>query len=314
MKSYVGIDISKAILDVDYLGDALQFQNNATGIKNLVDKIKKRVDSDLIVICEASGGYEKKLLNSCQINNVPLHVAPANKVRSFAKAKGIKAKTDKLDAEVLSSYGATMNLDVNTLILSKNVIKIKALIKIREELIGCRKAENNRLDKIDDAYIRASITNHIEWVEKNIKEIEKELVTLQKTDELKPQHDLLTSIPGIGDLSACYILAMLPEAGKANHKALAALVGVAPFNRDSGTQRGKRLICGGRARLRSVLYMAALSATRFNPDLSVFYQRLCAAGKPKKVALAAVLRKLVTMINSVLSRGTAWEKTYKFAK
>lgn len=310
MEYYIGIDVSKAVLDVDYLGQAKQFKNTPMGITHLINEVKKLGSNKTLLVCEASGGYEKVLLKTCQAQEVLLHIAHANKVRDFAKSKGLKAKTDILDAKLLTDYGKTMKLIQNTCLLREDADKIRVWVKRREELLACKKGETNRLDKITDSDIQSSIKKHIKWINKNIEEIDNKLKQLQRSQALKEDYQLLTSIPGVGDISAYYIMALLPEIGHGTHKALAALVGVAPFNHDSGKYQGKRFIDGGRARLRCVLYMAALSAAKANPDLKVFYQRLCLAGKPKKVALTAVLRKLVTMINSVMSRRTPWQKVY----
>ena len=311
MKYYIGIDVSKATLDVDYLGEARQFENNEKGIMQLIQSVCQLDAKETLLVCEASGGYEGILLKQCQKKGLLLHVAHANKVRNFAKSKGLKAKTDKLDAQLLTEYGRTMNVADNTCQLSESAEKMRAWLKRREELLGAKKAEQNRLDKITDKDIKLSIEKHIKWIDQNIKEVDDKLKQLQRSDDLKQDYQLLTSLPGIGDISACYIMALLPEIGNISHKGLAALVGVAPFNHDSGQYQGKRFICGGRSRLRSILYMAALSASRFNPDLKIFYQRLCQTGKPKKVALTAVLRKLLTIINSIMIRRTPWQAIYE---
>jgi len=192
--------------------------------------------------------------------------------------------------------------------LNETTEKIGELLKRREQLQADRKRELNRLDKILNPDIIRSIDNHIEWLDKNIKEIDEELLLLKQEKNVKLNHELMISIPAIGDLSAYYLLSHLPEIGQISHKALAALVGVAPYNRDSGKGEGKRFIEGGRSRLRQVLYMCAVTGIRCNPPLKSFYTRLRNNGKPAKVALIAVIRKLITMINSVMRRGTPWEE------
>lgn len=261
-----------------------------------------------MVVCEATGGYEKKIVNACHQANIPVHLAHANKVRYFAKSKGLLAKTDKLDAKVLSEYGRVFEPQADTVLLNKTTAEMQDLLKRREQLQAFKRQDENRLDRITNKKNKRSIKAHIKWLDKEIKKMEEEIQLLQKSDEVKFDHQLLKSIPAIGDLSACYLLSFLPELGKLSNKQLSALVGVAPFNRDSGEVRGKRFIQGGRGGLRKVLYMCAISAIRCHPDLKKFYLRLKTKGKATRVALVAVMRKLICMANSVLTRGTAWQK------
>lgn len=309
MKTYIGVDVSKPQLDVDWQGEALQIKNNTLGINDLVRKLKAlHQDKKLnCVVLEASGGYEKSLVNKCRESNIPVHVAHANKVRSFAKSKGILAKTDKLDAAILSEYGLLMKIIPSKLLLTENAEKMRLLLGRREQLMNDRQREKNRTDKIHDQIIKNSVEDHIKWLSDEIKNIDKQLKEYHQADDIKEKYDLLLSIPAIGTLVASYLIAKLPELGLLNHKAIAALVGVAPYNHDSGSFKGKRFIQGGRSALRRVLYMSALSSIRFNPDMKIFYKRLREAGKPAKVALIAVLRKLLSVVNSVVKRQTPWE-------
>lgn len=313
MGNYIGIDVSKATLDIDWLGSAQSVENNLSGISKLIERLKNLcTTNDLaLVICEATGGYEQKIVQSCHQAMLPVHVAHANKVRYFAKSQGLLAKTDKLDARVLTSYGRLLKPTPDSLQLTDNTKKIGELLKRREQLQADKKRETNRLDKISNEFILDSINEHIKWLDKKIKETEGELAQLKKAEDVNDAHDLLTSIPAIGTLSAHYLLSSLPEIGKLSHKAIASLVGVAPFNHDSGKGQGKRFIQGGRGRLRQVLYMASITAIRFNPDLKIFYTRLIAKGKPTKVAITAVIRKLLTMANSVMKRQTPWEEKFQ---
>ena len=318
MKSYIGIDISKSNLDVDLLGKAKQYCNSSVGIKNFINALKshfkKSIDS-VIIIVEASGGYEQCLVKACHAKGVAIHVAHANKVRAFAKSKGLLAKTDLLDATLLSQYGSVMQCHGDEVLLSKNAEKIKLLLGRREQLMADRQRERNRLDKLHDKDIKSSVDEHIKWFDKAIKGIDKELTKFSQAEDMKTTYTLLTSIPGIGALVANYLIANLPKLGKLDHKSISALVGVAPYNRDSGTLHGKRFIQGGRGQLRCILYMAAISAIQFNNDMKSFYQRLKSSGKPTKVVLVAVIRKLLTVINSVMKRQTPWiEKLEKKAK
>jgi len=195
--------------------------------------------------------------------------------------------------------------------LNETTEKIAEKLRRREQLQSDRKRENNRLDKELSKDSRKSIDDHITWLDKKIKDLNKDLNELKQEDAVKVNHDLLTSIPAIGDITAHYLLSYLPEIGKLSHKALSALVGVAPFNNDSGKGQGKRFIKGGRSHLRQVLYMAGITAITFNQDLKVFYERLKSQGKATKVAIVAVIRKLLTMANSVMKRQTPWEVEYQ---
>jgi transposase len=313
MKHYIGIDVSKAQLDVDWCGKATIYENNKLGINCFIRRLKylQSKGQPALAICEATGGYEQKIVRACHKAQLPVHVAHANKVRYFARSQGLLAKTDKIDAHVLSDYGRLLQPKADSLLLNEDAEKIAALLKRREQLQADKKRETNRLDKITSADIKKSINEHVKWLDKKIKEIDKKLLLLKQSDIISFEHNLLTSIPSIGDISAYYLLSCLPEIGKISHKALAALVGVAPFNRDSGNSQGKRFIKGGRSKLRQILYMVAISAIRYNAPLKAFYARLRNNGKPVKVALTAVIRKLISMINSVMKRQTPWETEYQ---
>jgi len=310
MTTYIGVDISKPRLDVDWQGKAINFENNTRGIKEFITKLKKLNERGELksVILEASGGYEKSVVKACHKVKLPVHVAHANKVRAFAKAKGILAKTDQLDASILSEYGSVMKIESDKVLLTENGEKIRVLLDRRKQLMNDRQREKNRSDKIDDELIKESVVSHIKWLSDEIKNIEQQPGKYSQTVDIKPKHDLLISIPAVGQLVANYLIADLPELGMLTHKAIAALVGVAPYNRDSGNFNGKRFIQGGRKELRHVLYLSAVASVRCNPDMKVFYKRLRKAGKPAKVALIAVLRKLLSVINSVVQRQTPWQE------
>ena len=285
MKQYIGIDVSKAMMDIDWCGKPVSYENDKLGISRLIRKLKSLRTKDRLelVICEATGGYEQKVVLACHKAQLPIHVAHANKVRYFAKSQGLLAKTDKLDARVLSDYGHLLQPKADSLLLNKSTEKIAELLKRREQLQADKKRENNREDKIVSTDIKHSIDEHVKWLDKKLKEIDKKLLLLKQDADVNFEHNLLTSIPAIGDISAYYLLSCLPEIGKISHKALAALVGVAPFNRDSGNSQGKRFIKGGRSKLRQVLYMVAISAIRCNAPLKTFYTRLRKNGKPVKI-------------------------------
>ena len=311
MKYFIGIDVSKRQLDVDWLNEHMCFENNKQGIDKLIDKLKELKKTLALVICEASGGYEQKLVKTCYEVELPIHVAHANKVRNFARSKGLKAKTDLLDCKLLSEYAKVFQPEPDIFTLSENALKIKDLLRRREQLQNDRKREKCRLDKNYDNNVMSSINKHIKWLDKAINEIDKKLAELRKESGIAEDYKLLTSIPGIGELSAYQIISFLPEIGKVSNKAISSLIGVAPFNRDSGNYNGKRYIQGGRKNLRHALYMAALTSTQYNPELKIFYHRLKEAGKPSKVAIIAVMRKLLSIVNSVMKRRSIWKNDYK---
>lgn len=310
MKLYVGVDISKNKLDVYLNGKNLTIDNDPKGILILIDKLKNEREQGneiALVICEASGGYERLLATTLQKQEIPMHVAHANKIRSFAKTKGLLAKTDKIDAELISEYGRVMNPKADIKLLSESAETLGELLKRREQLLDHKQAEKNRLDKERLPSVIKSIKSHIKWLEKEIDQIDKQISDVQVQEEFTKQIELLISVPGVGKLTASYLVSFLPEIGKFNHKQIAALVGIAPFNRDSGTLRGKRFIQGGRAIVRKILFMAALASIRcHHSDLRTFYQQLRARGKAGKIAIVAVMRKLLIVLNSVISRQTPW--------
>ncbi len=310
MEHYIGIDVSKKWLDIDFCGEAKRYENETDGIEPLINEllILQKAGELKLVLCDATGGYEQKIVRACHVAQVPVHVAHANKVKYFAKSKGIQAKTDRLDATVLSDYGRLMNPLPDCLALTEDTEKMRELLKRREQLLEDKKRENNRLDKIINTDIIDSINEHIEWIKKEIKEIDKKLSMIGKEEEIKKQIDLLLSIPSIGKVAAYYLLAYLPELGKISFNALSALIGVAPYNKDSGNTQGKRFIQGGRSHLRRILYMSAMSAVRCNADLQKFYLRLRSTGKAAKVALVAVIRKLIGLANSIVRRQSAWQE------
>lgn len=310
MKHYVGIDVSKSKLDIYLNGKNFSVENNLAGLSILIEKLNEQISQGHeigLVLCEASGGYEKLLVDRMRAENFPVHLAHANKIRSFAKTKGLLAKTDKIDAELISEYGRVMNLKADIKLLSESAEILGELLKRREQLIDHRQADKNRLDKERLPFVIQSIKSHIKWLEKEIEQIDKQIEDVQIQEEFKQQIELLISVPGIGKLTASYLVSFLPELGKFNHKQIAALVGIAPFNRDSGTLRGKRFIQGGRAIVRRILFMAALASIRcYHSDLRTFYQQLRARGKAGKIAIVAVMRKLLIVLNSIVSRQTPW--------
>lgn len=308
MKNYIGIDVAKAKLDIYCNHNHFELEQNKVGYKTLIDVIQK-LDGDTLVICEASGGYEQPMVKALNQAGINVHVAHANKVRSYAKAKGYLAKTDKLDSKVIAEYGRIMDVDSKEQ-LSENTEKARELLRRREQLLNDKMAEQRRIDKVSPN-IKKSIQRHIKWLEQEINNIDNELALSIKQDELNSKSlDLYTSVPAIGKLTAYYLIAYLPELGHLTHKKISALVGVAPFNHDSGKHSGNRYICGGRKSLRKILYMAAVASLRWNKDMKLFYKRLTDAGKPTKVAITAVVRKLLCALNSVSKRQSVWVENY----
>jgi transposase len=312
MKYYIGIDIGKYQLDIQIGSQHLQFTNDKPGIKLLkkeFEKLLKQQDSIERIVCEASGGYEKSLVKELKKDNYPIYVAHPNYVRAFAKSKGWLAKTDKIDAKIISTYAEIMDLKPDNYTPSSTAETLKELVDRRHQLMGDKQRELNRLDKCSNPAIKKSLESHIKWLDKALGELEEAVKVLSDNDDLKANYELLMSVPAVGLTTASYLITYLPELGHLSHKEIASLVGVAPFNRDSGRTLGKRFIMGGRKRLRNILYMAALASTRWNPELKLFYNRLKSKGKPIKVALVAVIRKLIMLLNSIMKRRTPWQET-----
>lgn len=303
--SFVGIDVSKARLDVAIRpsGERLQVANSEEGIANLIGHLFQ-VGPELIVL-EATGGYQAAVVAGLGLAKLSVAVVNPRQVRDFAKAAGRLAKTDALDADVLARFGEVMKPQPKAL-LDEETIALEALVARRRQVVEMITAEKNRLAQSHKS-LRAGIKSHINFLQRELQDINRDMdEALRKSPLWREQEDLLRSVPGVGRVMATTLLAELPELGKLNRKQIAALVGVAPLNRDSGTFRGKRSIWGGRASVRAVLYMATLVASRRNPAIRSFYDRLCAAGKAKKVALTACMRKLLTMLNAMMQTRTSW--------
>jgi transposase len=246
---------------------------------------------------EAAGGLERALANALLAAGVPVAVVNPRRIRDFARATGRLAKTDAIDAQVIACFGEAVKPPVSRL-SDAGEQELKDLDTRRRQLVGMVIAERNRL-RTSSPEVEKQIRRHLNWLEKEAAALEKRLSELLERDsEWSAKADLLQSVPGVGRVTTTSLLAGLPELGALNRRSVASLVGVAPFNSDSGAHRGKRVVWGGRAHVRSTLYMAALVATRYNPAIRVFYQRLLAAGKPKKVALVAAMRKLLIILRT----------------
>ena len=305
MKVVVGIDVGKRKLDVSVSQSPVRsFPNTAEGITALLNWIASQDASE--AVCEPTGGYEREVVRRLKESGLPVHVAHPNKVRNFARAAGHEAKTDVLDARVLSHYGEVFNLALRQPDDGAGQ-ELKDLLKRRKDLVDQRVQERNRLEKGLSGGARRSTERHVAWLDEEIGRMDEEYrEALNRNAQLSETAALYRSVPGVGELTAASLVAYLPELGKCDGKALTALVGLAPWSRDSGAQRGYRSIRGGRGAVRRVLYLAALSAVRHNEELGRFYHGLRNRGKTGKVALVAVMRKLLLVLNAVAHRGTPW--------
>lgn len=302
---YAGIDVSKNQLDVAVSSskEKWQFSNDENGIVQAVAKLKKLAPS--LIVLEPTGGLEAPIAGALVDGGLEVAVVNARQIREFARSTGKLAKTDTIDAQIMAKFAAATNPPTRPL-LDKETQEIKYLVNRRRQLLVMKNMEKNRLTTPAKS-IKPKIMKHINWLKKEIKEIDLELRRSIKASSIwREKDDLLQSIPGVGKVLSSTLLASLPELGNLNRKQIAALVGVAPLNRDSGTLRGRRSVWGGRAPVRTALYMAALVASRYNPVIKAFYQRLLANGKAKKIALVACMRKLLVILNAVLKLRTPW--------
>lgn len=302
----VGIDVSKKWLDVAVLpsGETWRTENTAAAIRVLLEQLKDRQAVRMVV--ESTGGFEVRLVTELYKNGLPVcRVNPA-RVREFARSIGQLAKTDKLDAKVLARFAEAVQPPL-TRLPNEAEQALSALLARRKQLLEMLSAEQNRLETAP-AGIRRSLHEHIQWLKDQSKKLDREIDQfIQTHPDFKQKDEILQSTPGVGKVTASTLVANLPELGECDGKQIAALVGTAPFNRDSGFKKGKRSIQGGRAEVRQVLYMATLSATRYNSVIRAFYQRLLATGKKKKVALVACMRKLLTILNAMIAHLSYWK-------
>jgi len=296
---YLGVDIAKSHLDVAIKNEKRRFANEAVGHGQLI-KWVKQLEGSVQVICEPSGGYERGLVRALVSAQLKVSLVPANRVRQFARAAGILAKTDRIDAEVLCAFGEAMR--PSTLGASElEQEHLRELESQRRHLTHLLVMEQNRGSRVSDVCVRRLNRSLVNQIKKQIVQLDLLIKNhIQRSPEMSIKAAKLTAICGVGQRTAALLLAQMPELGQLNRREVAALVGVAPFNRDSGRMRGKRTIHGGRRPVRHGLYMAALVAARHNPILREFYQRLRASGKPAKLALTATMRKLLIVLNSSL--------------
>jgi len=303
---FVGIDVSKARLDGSCRPDGTTFQhpNDEAGITALVARLKPLRPT--LIVLEATGGLEAPLAAALAAAKLPVAVVNPRQVRKFAEASSQWAKTDALDARVLAHFAEAIRPQVREL-PDEQARQLEALLARRRQLLEMRTAEQNRLASAVGAAVREDLTTHITYLTRRLKEMDQQLdAAVQGSDVWRARDDLLQGVPGIGKVVSRTLLASLPELGTLSGRRIASLVGLAPRARDSGTLRGQRRIGGGRLDVRCALYMATLSAVRFNPVLAAFYKRLRAAGKAKKVAQVAAARKLLTILNAMVRDGRPW--------
>lgn len=307
-QQWVGIDVSKRTLDVYVrpLGLSVQVANSDSGLVELQQTLAAyRAETSLIVL-EATGGYQALAARTLMAEGWPTVVVNPRQVRDFARATGRMAKTDTIDAEVLAHFADAIRPEVRAM-ASEASQHLQDLVTRRQQLVEMMSAEKARQRS---ARVRAgqSIEQPIDWLKQQIQALDTQIEQLiAQSDQWQRTREILTSVPGIGAVTTGILLASLPELGQISAKRLASLCGLAPFNRDSGQMRGKRMISGGRATVRTGLYMAALVATRHNPVIRDYYQRLLQRGKLKKVALVACMHKLVIILNAMVEHDTLWQ-------
>jgi transposase len=308
MENTIGIDVSKAKLDVYVLNEKrdIQFENSATGVKeciNLCSKIKPE-----LIVMEATGGYEYLTAAKLSAEGLPIAVVNPRRIRDFARAIGMTAKTDKIDAKVIALYASNCQ-PIPQGRIDDNGRKLKALTSRRRQLLDMRVAENNRIEHFVDKEICRSIEIVIKTIDREIEKVDRQIQDhIDNMPQLKQKTEKLSSVPGVGDITAAMLVSELPELGTFNRRQIAALVGVAPINRDSGTFRGKRMTGGGRRSVRNRLFMPTLVAIRYNPVLKKYYRRLVdKEGKTKMVAIIAAMRKLLCIMNAMLKNNQVWK-------
>jgi transposase len=302
---FVGIDVAKAQLDIALrpTGDRWAVSNDETGLATLV--VRLHAVQPALIVLEATGGYHRAVVAALAAAALPLVVVNPRQVRDFAKATGQLAKTDQLDARAVAHFAEAVRPAPRPL-PDAQTEELRALLARRRQLIAMRTAEQNRLENAPHR-LRADIEAHITWLTQRVATLDDDLdTTLRASPVWRERETLYRGVPGIGPVCARTLILDLPELGTISRQRIAALVGVAPFNRDSGTLRGTRTTWGGRAHVRATLYMSTLVAVRYNPILKRFYERLRTAGKVAKVALTACMRKLLTILNAMVKHQKPW--------
>jgi len=306
MENYVGIDISKRYFDLHILPEDKQhhFENDHKGIRHCLKML-----TDLrpkLIVMESTGGYEFALATELYVAGLAVAVVNPRQIRDFAKAIGQIAKTDKIDAKVIARFASTIEPPAREVMDSK-AMRLKSLVARRDQLTQMHVAESNRMEHAVDRSIAHSIKAILKVIERQIADIDKQIVEhINHDEQLRRKADIVDSAPGIGDTTAFMLVTKLPEIGTLNRRQIAALVGVAPINRDSGAFRGKRMTGGGRSSVRSGLFMPTLVAIKHNPVIREFYQRLLSVGKTKMTAVIAAMRKLLTILNVMVAKNEFW--------
>jgi len=305
---YAGLDVGKQWLDlaIHDVDGTRQFSNSPAGVKKLIIHLS-RLDPALVVV-EATGGYEQLIVQAMFSAGIPVHVANPTRIRSYARAKGVLAKTDTIDAVIITEYGYMLNPEPQNA-KSEEEIRLRSMIMRREQLVEIRAAESNRLHTVH-LCMKSSVEDHLRWLSGQIEELDVQIQALiHALPAVQASVNLLKGIPGVGPITAATVQAEMPELGQVNRQQIAALAGLAPYNRDSGKKRGRRRIFGGRKSVRRVLYMACISGIRHNPVIRKMYEQKIAEGKPFKVAITACMRKLLVIMNAMVRDGTAWSYT-----
>ncbi len=308
----IGIDVAKQELVVAARpsGGRWTVSNDDGGVQVLTERL--RSDAPELIVLEATGGYELMSVTALVAAGLPVVVVNPRQVRDFARATGQLAKTDRIDAEILALFGERVRPAVRPL-ADADAHELAGLLARRRQLLEMLGAERNRLGQVfaGGPVVRKSLRQHIRYLEKQLGGVDGDLAALiRRTPAWRERDDLLRSVPGVGPIVSYTLVAELPELGQLSRREIAKLVGVAPLSRESGTLRGRRFVQGGRAQVRAVLYMGALVASQHNPRIRVFYRRLVAQGKPKKVALVACMRKLLTMLNAMARTGEPWSASH----
>lgn len=306
MEKYVGIDVSKRFFDVcvGVNGKVMHFDYTIEQVKKCVEVLKDFEPA--LVVMEATGGYEIQLASALQENGLPVAIVNPRRIRDFAKAVGQMAKTDKIDAAIITMFASALKPPKAEKV-GANARRIRAMTARRSQLIQMRTAENNRLEHVFDKSIAKSVKAIIAAIDKQIDAVQEQIYgCIEHDPQMKEKSEIVKTMPGIGDTTSSMIVSELPEIGRLNRRQIAALIGVAPMNRDSGTFRGKRMTGGGRCHIRTCLFMPTLVAIRHNPVIKGFYERLLKAGKTKMTAIIACMRKMITILNSMVANNQMW--------
>lgn len=311
--NYVGIDVSKDTLELHVLGETTQSFANAPEGHQAILKLILQQPPERVVL-EATGGYERLIVAALLAAEVPVVVANPRQVRDFAKGLGLLAKTDKIDAMVLAKFAQLVQPPQRPL-PDEHTQKLRELLARRAQLMEMRTMETNRKQQARSARVIKDLLSSIEFIQKRIKHLDDEIDDeIQKSPAWREKVELLQTVPGVGPLTARLLVVELPELGSCSRQQGAALVGLAPMNRDSGKFRGQRMIVGGRSVVRQALYMATFTARQYNPVINAYFEKLRAAGKPFKVALVACMRKLLTILNAMLRQQKPWQAALAYAE